>query len=425
MGDGGPYLPISSARGAPAPAASGPPSARPPRGAAASRPSVPPRPQAPPVRAARPRPPRGRRRLGRPRAGRAGGRGARGAAPAAPGAAPGPPRRRDPRRGRCSPSSAGCARLPRPKAAGAPGRSAAAAGTRGRGRPGSTRRRGGPASRAGAAARQAARAWRPRVRAECLRPPARPRAHGARGPSRPGRAEGVHWAPPAAPPAVTRRHPLHRAERPWAAPRPPGSPRRPGRPPRSASYWAAEGSPATRGAPEVVSTATPAHWRVGELFHALPSTPARSRAARALSHAGGRGGAERGGAIPGRPARGCGCRTASWAARAASPGPGTPRPRAEHRAEEQESCGTEPRRGAGRLRSERRCGWRRRLAESDMWVDLDQAKGPVPNAQTHTWSRHSGCSGGRPSRAPCVSSQAPGKLQGRVSNPLHRPQDAR
>lgn len=54
-------------------------------------------------------------------------------------------------------------------------------------------------------------------------PPARPGAHRVRGPSRPGRAEGVNAAPPAAPPAVTRRHPSHRARGPYArlGPRPP------------------------------------------------------------------------------------------------------------------------------------------------------------------------------------------------------------
>ena len=41
--------------------------------------------------------------------------------------------------------------------------------------------------------------------------PTRPDAHRAGGPSRPGRAEGVPSAPPAAPPAVTSSHPPHQA----------------------------------------------------------------------------------------------------------------------------------------------------------------------------------------------------------------------
>lgn len=141
--------------------------------------------------------------------------------------------------------------------------------------------------------------------ARCHQPS--PAASGRR-PRRPPRAAPLGRTPPSRKPAPTR---APSSQRP-----PPGS-RGPARRPR--------GLAATRPGSGEHRHACALTRR--EIFHAFPSTPVRTRSGASpfSRRRKGRGGTGRADAITGRPALGCGCRTASWAERAACPGPRGPR----------------------------------------------------------------------------------------------------
>ncbi|XP_019481910.1 PREDICTED: uncharacterized protein LOC109372854 [Hipposideros armiger] len=212
-------------------------------------------------------------------------------------------------------------------------------------------------------------------RPSCVPQPDGPGAHGTPGPSRPGRAEGVDAAPPAAPPAVTRRHPLHLAGAPPPAPRPRESPHPRRRSPASAPHWGAERRASGRGPGRRRDQARCACALARrELFLAFQSPPVCTweRFCPFLTQA---DSAERADAITRCPAQGCGYRTASWTgawslstapATPARPRPVTPGPGAKHRAEAQDHCRREHRCGLWKIRkfdamaSSMRMRWTRR-----------------------------------------------------------------